>query len=381
MKRNFFLLVALFSLVLSTLACSSLFGGGEDEDSGTDTGSPEATQAVVDQPDATETPEFEEGTIDLDSIWNTMDIKSYRGDFTMTFDGTKDEQAVNGTISMTIEFTSDPPAQHMTMSLQGYDIDPELAGFDSFEFYIMEDLAYMSLGSEGGWLAFPNDPEDSISDEFISYQDFVDLPEKAKRKLLPENVNGVMAWHYVIDENDLEEELGTYDELSADVWIAVDGGYMVKMDITMTGTFTTEDFGDQPIDEGTMNIVFNMHDVNEDFTIELPPEAAESDPFSLDENLFGGGEWTREDVPLPDDAEIDFTMEGMVSAYTNLPYADALEFMLTQLEANGWVVEGEPWESEDSYSGNFTKDGEMLNLMVDPAYDDTDRISILITIE
>jgi hypothetical protein len=245
----------------------------------------------------------------------------------------------------------------------------------------MGDTAYLSLGDETGWLALPNDSEDSITDEFMSYQDFVDLPEKAKRKLLPENVNGVMAWHYVIDKDDLEEELGTYDDMSADVWIAVDGGYMVKMDITMSGSFNTEDLSDQPIDEGTMSIVFNMHDVNGDFTIDLPPEAVEAESFTFDDDMFGGGEWTREDAPLPDDAEVDFAMEGMVSAYTNLSFEDALAFMLTQLEANGWVIEGEPWESEDSYWADFVKEAETLSLMIDPAYDDTDRISIMITIE
>jgi hypothetical protein len=381
MKRNFFILVALFSLILSTLGCSLLGGGDDDENGGADTGSTEPTQVVADQPEPTETPEFEEGIIDLDSIWNTEDIKSYRGDFTMTFDGTSEGETVNGAINMSIAYTSEPPAQHITMSLEGYDIDPELAGFSNFEFYIMEDTAYLSMGGEEGWLAFPNDPEESISDEFMSYQDFVDLPEKAKRKLLPENVNGVMSWHYVIDEADLQEELGAYDEISADVWIAVDGGYLVKMDLTMSGSFASEDLGDQPIDEGTMNIVFNMRNVNEDFTIELPPEAAAAEPFSFDEDMFDMGEWTREDVPLPDDAEIDFAMEGMVSAYTSLTFDEAVEFMLTQLEANGWVAEEEPWESENSYWADFVKDGETLSLMIDPAYDETDRISIMVTIE
>lgn len=378
MRRNFFLLVAIFSLIFSTLACSS-FLGGDDKDTATE--SPGATEEVVDQPDATETPEFEEGTIDLDSIWDTMDIQSYRGDFTMTFDGTKDGENINGSITMTIEHTSQPPAQHLFMTIEGYEIDPELEGFDTFEFYVMEDMAYMNMGMGVGWMAFPNDPEDSISDEFMIYEDFVDLPEKANRKLLPENVNGVMAWHYVIDEDDLTDEFGEYDEVSADVWIAVDGGYLIKMDFTMSGSFTTDELGDQPIDEGTMSMVFNMLDVNSDFTIELPPDAAAAEPFTLDDDLFGDGEWTREDVPLPDDAEIDFAMEGMVTAYTNLSYEEALDFMLTQLEANGWTIEGEPWETEDSYWGQFVKEGETLDLSIDPAFDGTERFSIMITID
>jgi hypothetical protein len=381
MKRNFFLLVAMFSLILSSLACSLLSGDGDDEgNGGTDSGSTQPTQPVADQPQPTETPEFEEGIINLDSIWDTEEIKSYRGDFTMSFDGTSAGETVNGSVNMTIEVTTDPSAQHITMSLEGYDVDPNLAGLTSFEFYVMEDATYLNMGDEMGWTAFPTDPEESISDEFMFYQEFVDLPEKAKRKLLPENVNGVMSWHYVIDAEDLPEEISSYEEVSADAWIAVDGGYIVKMDLTMRGDFTSEDLGTQPIDEGTMNIVFNMRDVNGSFTIELPPEAAAAEPFSFGDETFGMGEWTREDVPLPEDAEIDFAMEGLVSAYTNLAFDETVEFMLTQLEANGWVAE-EPLESEGSYLADFVKEGETLSLMIAPAYDEADRVSITVSIE
>ena len=377
MKRNAILLVVILSLILSSFACS-LFGG-KDDDNG-DTGTVPTEQTSGDQP-APDASEFEEATIDKESIWNTLDIQSYRGEFIMTFDGTSEGEMINGSMTMEIEFTSEPPAQHMSMTIDGYDIGPELEGFSEIEFYIVADTAYMNLGMEDGWISFPNDSTDSLSDDFISYQDFVDLPDKAKRKLLPEKVNGVMAWHYVVDEDDLEEEFGRYDEMAADLWIAVDGGYMVKMEVTMSGNFNTEEIGEQIIDDGSMTVVFNMRDVNENFTIELPDEAASATDFSLDGDMFGGGEWTREDVPLPVDAEVDLAMEGMVSATTKLAFADALEFMLAQLEANGWVVEGDPWESEDSYWGDFAKDGETLNLMIDPAYDDTDRVSIMITIE
>jgi len=377
MKRNTILLVVIFSLILSSFACS-LFGD-KDEGNG-DTVTAPTAQADSDQPDP-DAPEFEEATIDKDSIWNTLNIKSYRGNFTMTFDGTSDGEQTNGSMTMEIEFTSEPPAQHMSMTIDGYDLEPEMEGFSEIEFYIIGDTGYMNLGMEDGWISFPNDPTDSVSDEFISYQDFVDLPDKAKRKLLPENVNGVMSWHYVIDEDDLEEGFSRYDEMDADLWIAVDGGYMVKMELTTTGTFIPDELGEQIIDEGIMTVVFNMRDVNKNFTIELPEEAASATDFGFDEDMFGGGEWTREDAPLPVDAEIDFAMEGMVSATTNLAFADALEFMLTQLEANGWAIEGEPWESEASYMGDFVKEGETLNLMVNPASDGTDHVSILMTIE
>jgi hypothetical protein len=375
MRRKYFILFAVLALVLSGLACN-LLGGGDDEGEPISTEQPEAGETT----EPTALPEFEEAVIDKSTIWDMVDIKSYRGDFTMTFNGISGGEDVSGSMVMHIDYTSDPPAQYLNMKIEGFELDPDLAGMPEFEFYIMGDKAYMNLGDELGWMSFTNDPDESISDSFMSYQDFVDLPDEAKRKPLPESVNGVMAWHYVIDENDFPEDLAEYEMISADAWIAVDGGYLVKMDVTMSGTFDPEEFGDQLIDEGTMHIVFDMLDVNADFTIELPDEAAAAEDFSLDDT-FGDEEWTRQDVPLPDDAVIEFAFEGMVQFTTYLSYEESLDFMLTQLEANGWTMDGEPTEIETSYFGYFLKEGETLTLMLDYLEDDGVQTSVMITIE
>jgi hypothetical protein len=370
MRRKYMILLTILTLVLSSFACS-LFGGEDDDGEPTPTEQPEVVETV----EAAETPELEEAAIDKSSIWNMVDIKSYRGDFTMTFDGTSSGETVSGSMVMHIEYTSDPPAQYLNMQIEGFELDPELADMPEIEFYIMEDTAYMYMGADIGWMSFPNDPDESISDSFMSYQDFVDLPDTANRNPLPESVNGVMAWHYVIDESDFPEELAEYETMSADVWISVDSGYMVKMDVMMSGTFDPEEFGTQMIDEGTMHIIFDMLDVNEDFTIELPEEATSA------EDMFGSEEWTRLDVPLPDDAEIEFSFEGMVQLYTNLSYEESMDFMLTQLEANGWIIEGEPMDLGTSYIGEFVKEGETLTLMIDSAEEGSDQTSIMISIE
>jgi hypothetical protein len=118
-----------------------------------------------------------------------------------------------------------------------------------------------------------------------------------------------------------------------------------------------------------MHIVFNLLSINEDFTIEVPEEALAADDFGLGGDLLGDQEWTREDIPLPDDAEIDFVMEGTVFFFTNLTVQETADFMLEQLEVNGWVPTGEPFSTDDSFIGDFSKADESLTLMINPNTD------------
>jgi hypothetical protein len=125
-------------------------------------------------------------------------------------------------------------------------------------------------------------------------------------------------------------------------------------------------------------MILNMVDINADFTIELPEEAANASDFSLP-GTFGDEEWTREDVPLPEDVELDFAMEGMAQAYSAFALEDVVDFMTSQLESNGWVLDEEPFTTEDSYYGYFSKGDESLTLMID--FEEEGRTSIFISID
>jgi hypothetical protein len=115
-----------------------------------------------------------------------------------------------------------------------------------------------------------------------------------------------------------------------------------------------------------MSIVFNLLSINEGFTIELPEEALAAGDFGLGDDFLGDQEWTREDVPMPEDAEIDLVLDGSVFFYTNLTVVETSDFMTEQLEANGWVQAGEAFSTDDSYIGDFTKETETLTLMINP---------------
>ena len=115
--------------------------------------------------------------------------------------------------------------------------------------------------------------------------------------------------------------------------------------------------------------IINLLSINEDFTIELPDEALAAEDFGFGGDFMGDQEWTREDVPLPADEEIDLVMDGTVFFYTNLTVQETGESMTEQLEANGWALVSPPFSTEESFVGDFSKGAESLTLMLNPNTD------------
>jgi hypothetical protein len=360
-------ILVILSLAVASLACSTL-SGGEDA---TPTPIPADQSDTVDQDtppevDPTDEPQDDAGDSEIAelnaaTLWDQSTLTSYRAEYSITFDGFSGAESIQGTIGFILELTSEPPAQHVVMHLEGLDLD--LEGLTSIEIFIVDGVTYTNFGDEGGWMTFPGSALDEMTEAFTFPQDILDLPPTASRKLLPERVNGVSAWHYELDENDFADDSADFEALQADAWVAVDGGFLVKLDATLSGAYTGTTIQDQFLDEGTIQMVFNMLDVNQPFTIELPPEAADAIDFSLD-GLSLDYEWTREDIPLPPDATIDFATETLVSFASDLTIEETAEYFMEQLLANGWSVDGEPFSYEGGYSANFVKGTESLSLIV-----------------
>lgn len=223
-------------------------------------------------------PPFEIATIIQGDLWNLGGLASYRSDYVVTFDGFAQGEAVQGSMSLLLEVTSDPPAQHFLMDLEGYDLGE--TSLVNTEMYILDESIYINLGFEEEWMTFPGSSIESMQETLLLPQNFVDLPPAAPRSLLPESVNGVMSWHYKIDDANFQVASAVYDTMKADVWVAVDGGYLVKMDATFSGSFGE---GSAFLDRGTIQFLFNLLTINQVFTITLPPAALQATDFDLDD--------------------------------------------------------------------------------------------------
>jgi len=375
MKPSRILFIVVLVLGLAGLACNSQLDQGQNEIGIDSSSSSDDNSSAIELPPAEDESQFEIAPITQRGLWTPEELTSYRADYVITFDGFSDGEGIQGSMSFLMEVTTDPPAQHFLMDFEGADFGDER--LTNAEFYIINDTLYANMGSEEGWISLPGASSAAVQDALFFPQEMIDLPQEASRKLLPETVNGVLSWHYMIDETNFQIDSAVYDSMKADAWVAVDGGFLVKMDATFSGSFIEGGEGSSFLDEGTFQFIFNIMDVNQDFQIELSPDAMQAADFAFD-GLLDSGEWSREDIPLPEDAAIGFAGPSMVEAATALSVEAARDFMIAQLQANAWIQDGEPYGDTNTYFANFSKGDEVLSLAINS---DGQGASIFISLE
>lgn len=381
--RWILILILLASLTLGLVAC-----GGEPE--------PGATQAVETQPTqepATDTPvlptetpmptataetaaapetepEGDSGELNLEDLETTSDLSSYRANMTISVSGTDEGEAVEESLSFVIEYTSEPPAQHIIMSGVGMTMTE---GIESIEMYQVEDTTYLNMG--GQWLSVPATEDALDSTAFIQPEDV--LEDTCGWTKQPDTeYNGVRVHHWTASKEDMEAcmsaaemaELGDISAASGELYVAIEENYIVHMSMVFEGQNVAAGMGlsDQVLEEGRLEITFDMTDVNQPFIIELPEEAVASSGVP-------------EDLPVPDNAEEVANAFGMITFQTPSTPAEVSEFYTAQMPQNGWTE-----VSVDDLGGMFmmeyNKDGRTASLMI-TADEDTGMTSVLITIE
>jgi hypothetical protein len=138
---------------------------------------------------------------------------------------------------------------------------------------------YMFAGEDMGWMRISteespfSDPELSLLTSGNVFSNLEDM----KRVRPDEKSNGIDSRHYQFDEQVLGklfgQELGDVSA-SGDVWIAKDGGYVTKYLLTITVKEGNGGLLDPTMVDGTLEMSFELQDVNGDITIEVPEEAA-----------------------------------------------------------------------------------------------------------
>jgi hypothetical protein len=394
---NWILLTFLLAgLILGLAAC-----GGEAtptavptevSEAATDTPVPEPTDTPVPPTDTpvppTDTPQpTEEPAEDLDvgGLEEPADLDSFRTSFEISWDGTAtDGSAVTGSMDLLIEFVRDPRAQHISIGGDFPGLE-ELGVTEgtTMEIYVVEDTMYMNLF--GSWLQMPADEQSTAEFEqmaFIASEDMLqDLSDTTYEGR--ETVNGIETKHYSFDEtsfNPADMEGMEIEEANGNVYIAVDGNYLVHMDVSMTGANLALPTGDvdQTLQNGTMEIVLDLYDVNEPFTIELPEEALSSEglPFTEPEP----GEGVSADMPIPDDAEeLYASSSGLITFESPSSTEDLASFYQTEMPANGWA-EIKVEQIMEMFDMEYHKDNRTATFTIAPPAEDSDRATVFITI-
>jgi hypothetical protein len=159
-----------------------------------------------------------------------------------------------------------------------------------------------------------------------------------------ETVNSVKTRHYKYDEKAVS--MFAAGKASGDIWVAVDGGFVVKETMAWSGVGGL--FGAGSTAKGDGKWLWEITDVNANITIKAP------------ENCGGAAS----DFPVMKDATDKSTFGDMVTYKTPSKVADVVKFYQTQMPVAGWKAEGDAAITEQFAQMQFAKDGKTVQIMI-----------------
>jgi hypothetical protein len=277
-------------------------------------------------------------------------------------------------MAVNIDFVREPLAQHVSISGEFPGMgELGLGAGDTLEMYVVEGIMYMRLF--GSWVQAPASKGTLDPDQmaFLAAKDVLDGLKVAEYEGKAE-YNGVETEHYAFDEGSFApEDLPKgmeIEEASGNVYVAVDGSYVVHMDVTMSGSDLELPTGKQGelLRNGTMNIGVDLFDINQPITIQLPNEA-----------LSSGA--PPEDIPVPDDAQelqvVAFM--GMITFRSPRSPQEIADFYRAEMPNNGWT-EVSVDQTGGTQTLEYSKGDRKASLLI-TTDSDTGRTSVLVTTE
>ncbi len=164
-----------------------------------------------------------------------------------------------GTLQMETYFVREPRAERVVM--RGGE-----AG-EAMEMVQIGDQQYLSFG-EGQCMSSQAEEGDTLGTEEMQPDEIMGGLQGAQRALPDEVVNGILCRHYTFDEKALVGVSG-YSRAQGEVWVAVDGDYVVK--------YVLEAEGKDPATgkEGQFRMRYEVREVNSGLVIE-PPAGCEA---------------------------------------------------------------------------------------------------------
>jgi hypothetical protein len=170
-----------------------------------------------------------------------------------------------------------------------------------------------------------------------------------------EAANGVAANHYTFDERALGA--AGVAQSTGELWVAVDGGYLVKY---VAVTHGGADYFGEGI-EGTLNWDYGLTEASQPLAIELPPDC----PAGL------------LDAPVLPDAAGLLNAPGLVGYTTESSPAEVIAFYQAALPELGWEPSSDPVVVEDMAMQDFTRQGQQLALTIAVGEEGTDVLIVV----
>ena len=269
-------------------------------------------------------------------------LKSYRAKWQMDWKATEGGSAQSSSWLWTEEYSSDPKGLHWTMSLTD---SQDKNKNQNMEWWQIGDTTFMltkDASGKGQCISF------SSSDQASQMQKGLFNPSslggvKDAKFVRAETVNGIKTRYYKYDEKSVT--LAGAAKVSGEMWVAIDGGYVVKEVTNWSGVAGLFGAGSN---KGDGKWTWEITDANANITIKAP------------ENC--GGEASS--FPIMKDATDKSTFGDMLTYKTPSKLADVVKFYQTQMPAAGWKAQGEATITDQFAQMQFAKDGKTAQVMI-----------------
>lgn len=302
-------------------------------------------------------------TLSPDQLEAIAKLDSYRSVTRFSSEGTQTDGSVEKTsLEIASEFNRADDAGHFSMTIldQGKAEPGATPTPQTMEYYQIGKTMYTNLGGDQGWMqigmeANPfNDPQ----------MDFITKPgaifsglDTLKRERPDEKVNGIDSRRYSFDEKALGSLLGQGEATAkGQLWVAKDGGFVTKYILDIQVRNGGASLMAPEMKEGKLRMEFELKDVNQPITIEVPKEATGG------AKLAGFGDTP---FPTPDGTRTMAASGNFAIFQTDMAPADVQKFYEDTLAKLGWTKdEGSSMATGDTVSLTFTKDSNKLTVLV-----------------
>jgi hypothetical protein len=359
---NHKIVLLVLSLVFVLAACGSRDGGAATavpQATATLEPTPTPQPTATPKPTATPVPTTDDPDESLDPdilslAENLARFKSYRFNIDITIRGTT-PAGVDTTASMqaTIVNVADPPGASLAITATGVE---QFETINSLAITQKGGTSYMSLPGLG-CITSPAEGSvmESLGANFLDTSQFDTALEQAEL-VGEENINGIRVLHYKVDSS-LIDDNDQFDEVTGDLYIAQDGGYLVRMILDGKGDIDFLSGSNNTYD--AMHVEYNLTDTNQTFEITLPADCQKSGT--------SGSEY-----PVPDDAYDLASIPGFTSYKSEMALADIVDFYEEILPAEGWVKSnGDSFELEDTAVLVYTRAEGKLSITIGAEDSDT----------
>ncbi|GIV95771.1 MAG: hypothetical protein KatS3mg057_0428 [Herpetosiphonaceae bacterium] len=228
-----------------------------------------APTAVPTSPPSTPTAAAKEVIDSSDVVQAPEGLNSYRSRLEIRLKGAQGATPIDGRLIAAQERVKDPPAQRMALASEGQLGDIGGAQTGDFELIQIGDQAWLKV--DGQWISSSGVDPAQFDTGLMSPADLLADLRSARLVSSGELVSGVQTNHYHFSKDDLApgSALASADEVSGDLWLSAEGGYVVQMTMTATGGHVLGEGGQNPF-TGTVEFFYLLSDLNAPVVIEPP---------------------------------------------------------------------------------------------------------------